>query len=392
VRAVTQPGAWMQWAAERIDAIHSADQWRAPRNFDAAGPTGVLTASQQHVVSFASNDYLGLSQHPAVRAAAVDAIGRWGAGSGASRLVVGSRPVHHELELALADWRGTEAAVVFPTGFAANLGVLSTFAGPGVHVFSDSLNHASIVDGCRLARANGATIHILEHLDLAALDAGLCAARASGNRCIVVTDVAFSMDGDVADVAALIELCALHDALLVLDEAHSVLQEIPVVPTDSATGLPVATVVQVGTLSKTLGALGGFVAGPQQFIDLLVNRARSYIFTTAVSPADTAAALAAVGILTSPEGELLRTRLRSLVDKILPGHPTPIIPIILGEERRAVEASRVLLDQGLLVPAIRPPSVPPGSSRLRVALSAIHTDAQIAYLAQALAQLPGGTS
>jgi 7-keto-8-aminopelargonate synthetase-like enzyme len=200
------------------------------------------------------------------------------------------------------------------------------------------------------------------------------------------------MDGDVADVAALIELCALHDALLVLDEAHSVLQGIPVVPTDSATGLPVATVVQVGTLSKTLGALGGFVAGPQQFIDLLVNRARSYIFTTAVSPADTAAALAAVGILTSPEGELLRTRLRSLVDKILPGHPTPIIPIILGEERRAVEASRVLLDQGLLVPAIRPPSVPPGSSRLRVALSAIHTDAQIADLAQALARLPGGTS
>ena len=387
---MTQPGAWLQWAAERIDAIHGADQWRAPRNFDAAGPTGVLMASQQEVVSFASNDYLGLSQHPVVRAAAVDAIGRWGAGSGASRLVVGSRPVHHELELALAQWRGTEAAVVFPTGFAANLGVLSTFAGPGVQVFSDSLNHASIVDGCRLARANGATIHILGHLDLAALDAGLCAA---GNaRCIVVTDVAFSMDGDVADVAALIELCALHDALLVLDEAHSVLQEIPAIPVDPATGLPVATVVQVGTLSKTLGALGGFVAGPQQFIDLLVNRARSYIFTTAVSPADTAAALAALGILTSPEGELLRRRLRSLVDTILPGHPTPIIPIILGEERRAVEASRVLLDQGLLVPAIRPPSVPPGSSRLRVALSAIHTDGQIADLAQALARLPRGTS
>jgi 7-keto-8-aminopelargonate synthetase-like enzyme len=150
--------------------------------------------------------------------------------------------------------------------------------------------------------------------------------------------------------------------------------------------------VQVGTLSKTLGALGGFVAGPQPFIDLLVNRARSYIFTTAVSPADAAAALAALGIITSPEGELLRTRLRSLVDKILPGHPTPIIPIILGEERRAVEASRALLDQGLLVPAIRPPSVPPGSSRLRVALSAIHTDEQIADLAQALARLPGGTS
>ena len=144
-------------------------------------------------------------------------------------------------------------------------------------------------------------------------------------------------------------------------------------------------------MSKTLGALGGFVAGPRTFIDLLVNRARSYIFTTAVSPADAAAALAAVGILNSPEGEQLRTRLRSLVDTILPGHPTPIIPIILGEERRAVAASQSLLDQGLLVPAIRPPSVPAGSSRLRVALSAIHTDEQITDLAAALARLPGGT-
>ena len=128
---MTNPGAWSRWAAERIDAIHGADQWRAPRNFDAAGPTGVLTTSQQKVVSFASNDYLGLSQHPVVRDAAVDAIGRWGAGSGASRLVVGSRPVHHELELALADWRDTEAAVVFPTGFAANLGVLGGGVGWG---------------------------------------------------------------------------------------------------------------------------------------------------------------------------------------------------------------------------------------------------------------------
>ena len=386
---MNQQGAWSQWAAGRIGAIHDADQWRAPRVFDAAGPIGTLTASQQQVVSFASNDYLGLSQHPAVRAAAVEAIGRWGTGSGASRLVVGSRPVHHALEHALAQWRGTEAAVVFPTGFAANLGVLSTFAGPDVHVFSDSLNHASIVDGCRLARAGGATIHVYDHLDLESLEAGITAV--AGARCMVVTDVAFSMDGDVADVAALIDLCARHDALLVLDEAHSVLQEIPVVPLDPTTGAPTALVVQVGTLSKTLGALGGFVAGPRPLIDLLVNRARSYIFTTAVSPADAAAALAALGILTSAEGAQLRAHLRTLVDMILPDHPTPIIPIVLGEERRAVEASQSLLAMGLLVPAIRPPSVPPGSSRLRVALSAIHTEAQVAELATALSRLPGGT-
>jgi len=365
-----------RWTEEQLGLIHDADQWRSPRAFDAAGPAGTLVASKQSVVSFASNDYLGLSQHPTVRSAALDAIERWGAGSGASRLVVGSRPVHHELETALATWRGTDASIVFPTGFAANLGVLSTFGRPGVHILSDELNHASIVDGCRLARANGAETHIIDHLDLAAFEQTL--QEHSGERCIVVTDVAFSMDGDVADVAGLIELCARYDALLVLDEAHSVLQEIP----DTAASRN--RVLQVGTLSKTLGAVGGFVAGPQAMIDLLVNRARSYIFTTAISPPDAAAALAAVGIVDSDEGRRLQQRLRTHIERIRPGHPTPIIPVLLGDERAAVETSRRLLDDGLLVPAIRPPSVPPGSSRLRIALSAIHTDEQIDSLAVAL--------
>ena len=373
---MTSAERWHRWTEEQLGLIHDADQWRSPRAFDAAGPTGTLVASKQSVVSFASNDYLGLSQHPAVRSAALDAIDRWGAGSGASRLVVGSRPVHHELETALAAWRGTDAAIVFPTGFAANLGVLSTFGRRGVHILSDELNHASIVDGCRLARANGAETHIIDHLDLAAFERTL--REHSGERCIVVTDVAFSMDGDVAAVAELIELCAHHDALLVLDEAHSVLQEIP----DTAASRN--RVLQVGTLSKTLGAVGGFVAGPQAMIDLLVNRARSYIFTTAISPADAAAALAAVGIVESDEGRRLQQRLRTHIERIRPGHPTPIIPVLLGDERAAVEASRGLLDDGLLVPAIRPPSVPPGTSRLRIALSAIHTDEQIDSLAEAL--------
>lgn len=373
---MTTAERWHRWTEEQLGLIHDADQWRSPRAFDAAGPAGTLVASKQSVVSFASNDYLGLSQHPAVRSAALDAIERWGAGSGASRLVVGSRPVHHELETALAAWRGTDAAIVFPTGFAANLGVLSTFGRRGVHILSDELNHASIVDGCRLARANGAETHIIDHLDLAAFEQTL--QEHSGERCIVVTDVAFSMDGDIAAVAELIELCARHDALLVLDEAHSVLQEIP------NTAASRNQVLQVGTLSKTLGAVGGFVAGPQAMIDLLVNRARSYIFTTAISPPDAAAALAAVGIVDSDEGRRLQQRLRTHIERIRPGHPTPIIPVLLGDERAAVEASRELLDAGLLVPAIRPPSVPPGTSRLRIALSAIHTDAQIDSLAEAL--------
>ena len=373
---MTDPMRWRTWVSEQTDAIRRADQWRAPRSFDAAGAVGRLTETGQQVVSFASNDYLGLSQHPKVTAAAIDAVERWGAGSGASRLVVGSRPVHHELELALAAWRATEAAILFPTGYAANLGVLSTLATTGVHIISDELNHASIIDGCRLARANGAITHVVAHLDLDACERLLEAHRDS--RCIVVTDVVFSMDGDTADVPALIDLCRRHNALLLLDEAHSVLEELPVSDPD---GPPV---VQVGTLSKTLGALGGFVAAPRAIVDLLVNRARTYIFTTAPSPADSAAALAAIGVLQSTEGEALRSRLRDHVEHIRPGHRSPIIPIVLGEESTAVAASLALLERGLLVPAIRPPTVAPGTSRLRVALSAIHTDEQIEQLAAAL--------
>jgi 8-amino-7-oxononanoate synthase len=349
------------------------------RSFDAAGPGGVLTETDRPVVSFASNDYLGLSQHPTVVAAARAALDRWGTGSGAARLIVGSRPVHHELEAALADWRDTEAALAFPTGYAANLGVLSVLGAPGVRICSDALNHASIIDGCRLARANGAEVRIFAHRDLGALDAALAAPGAS--RRVVVTDSAFSMDGDLADLAELGELCHRHGALLVLDEAHAVLQDVP-----PATLAPV--VLTVGTLSKTLGALGGYVAGPRSFVDLLVNRARTFIFTTAPSPADTAAALAALTVLREPEGDRLRARLRRHVERLAPGHPTPIVPIVLGDEQHALDAADRLLHAGLLVPAIRPPTVPPGTSRLRIALSAAHTDDQVTRLLDALATLP----
>jgi 8-amino-7-oxononanoate synthase len=371
---------WRAWIDAVNDRVRLAGQWRAPRAFDAAGPEGTLTATGARVVSFASNDYLGLSQHPTVVGAAHDALDRWGAGAGAARLIVGSRPVHHELEDALAEWRGTEGAVVFPTGFAANLGVLSTLAAPGVRICSDALNHASIIDGCRLARANGAEVRVYAHRDLDALDALL--AEPGAERLVVVTDTVFSMDGDVADVEGLVALCDRHGALLVLDEAHAVLQEPPSVPPDG----PV--VVQVGTLSKTLGALGGFVAGPRSVVDLLVNRARSYIFTTASSPADTAAALAALSVVTSPEGEARRERLRAHVARLRPGHQSPVVAVVLGEEEAALDAAARLLDAGLLVPAIRPPTVAPGTSRLRVALSAAHTDDQLDRLLTALAGLP----
>ncbi len=369
-----QPSDWPTWLIAETDSIKSSDRWRSPRSFDANGPVGILDG--QTVVSFASNDYLGLTSHPAVKAAAHDAIDRWGTGSGASRLVVGSRPIHHELELNLARWRGTESAVLFPTGFAANLGLLATLGSRGVVVHSDELNHASIIDGCRMARANGAKVVTYPHLDLEVLAENL--ESHSDARQVVVTDSVFSMDGDVAPITQLAALCARYSALLILDEAHAVLEPIPP-PQLSGT-----TIVQVGTLSKTLGALGGFVAGPAAVIDLLVNRARTYIFTTAPSPADSAAALAAIEILQSGEGAKLRDRLRSSVDRIRLNHPSPIIPIVLGDEAAALRASQQLLERGLLVPAIRPPTVPVGSSRLRVALSAAHTDEQINSLLDAL--------
>jgi 8-amino-7-oxononanoate synthase len=372
--------AWQDWADETSAAIRAAGQWRQPRDLDAAGPEGKLEPDGRPVVSFASNDYLGLSQHPRVIAAARAALDRWGTGSGSARLIVGSRPIHTELESALAEWKRAEHAVLFPTGFAANLGVLSTFGGRDVLICSDELNHASIIDGCRMSRSE---VAVYRHADAAHVDAMLRACAGSGRRAIVVTDTVFSMDGDCAPVGELAQLCARRGALLVLDEAHAVLGPDP----DLDGNLDGVDALRLGTLSKTLGSLGGFVAGPAALTQLIVNRARSYIFTTAPTPADTAAALAALGIVRSEEGTGLRARLRAHVDRIRPGHPSPIVPLMCGSEARARRAADALLELGLLVPAIRPPTVAPGTSRLRVALSAAHTEEQVETLARALATL-----
>jgi 8-amino-7-oxononanoate synthase len=370
----------------QLDGIRAAGRWRATRDLATTGPvTGVLDG--RTVVTFASNDYLGLTHHPAVVGAAREAVERWGAGTGASRLVVGSRPPHGALESELARWKGTEAALLFPTGFAANMGLLATLGAADVTILSDELNHASIVDGARLARAR---VVVYRHADLDHLAKLLVEAEASApGPCLVVTDSAFSMDGDVADVDGLVELCATHDALLVLDEAHAVLG--PAVDPALAAAAGV-TVLRMGTLSKALGSLGGFVAGPRRYVDLLVNRARPFIFTTAPTPADVAAASAALGVLRSHEGEALVARLRAHVDRLRPGHPSPIVPVVLGDEAAALAAAAALLQRGLLVPAIRPPTVPPGTSRLRVTLSAAHTDAQVDALVAALADAAGGAA
>ena len=377
---------WADWVDGACRSVELAGQWRSPRPFDARGHAGVLGSGAtacgpgpRDVTSFASNDYLGLTTHPTVVAAAHEALDRWGTGSGASRLVTGSRPVHHELEVALAAWKSTESAVVFPTGFAANLSVLSVFASGGVVVHSDELNHASIIDGCHLARAD---VRIVPHADLSALDESLASVD---GRSMVVTDSVFSMDGDAVDLDGLVDVARRHGALLVLDEAHAVLGP----ELGDSDGVDV---IQVGTQSKTLGSLGGFVAGPARYIELLVNQARPYIFTTAPTPADAAAALAAVGVVRSDEGAALVARLRKLVDQVadsigIANHPSPILPVVIGAEEDAVAASTALLGRGLWVPAIRPPTVAPGTSRLRITLSATHTDEQVERLVAGLAEL-----
>lgn len=400
----------MSWWSDRVEArcreVADAGRWRAPRSFDASGVSGVLAGSGP-VVSFAGNDYLGLSHHPAVVEAARAALVRWGAGSGASRLITGSRPVHHELEAALAAHRGTEAAVLFPTGFAANLAVLTTFGEPGVRICSDAWNHASIVDGARLARAE---VCVYRHADVDHLRELVDTAPGP---VLVVTDTVFSMDGDHAPLADIAGCCRRAGALLVLDEAHAVLGP------DPAPHLDGVDHVRVGTLSKTLGSLGGYAATGRRFAELLVNRGRPYIFTTAPAPADAAAALAALGVLTSPEGDRLRRRLAANVDRLrpvvaalgvppppgvaarhepggtaggagraaAPGAASPIVPVVLGDEEAALAAAAALLERGLWVPAIRPPTVPAGTARLRVTLSADHRPEDVDALAEAMSEV-----
>jgi 8-amino-7-oxononanoate synthase len=368
---------WHERIASRNRSIRQAGRWRSLRPLDGGRPRTRLSDSGRPVVSFASNDYLGLSQHPAVVAAAHEALDRDGAGAGAARLIVGARPVHAELEAELAAWTGRDAALLFPTGFQANLGVIGALAAAAEDcvILSDELNHASIIDGCRQARAR---VEVYRHGDVEHVGALLRTHR--GRPVLVVTDSVFSMDGDAAPLDDLADACAGSDALLVVDEAHAVLRP---PPPDGA--------VVVGTLSKATGALGGFVAADRATVELCLNTARSFIFTTAGTPADAAAALASVRIQRGAEGERLRAQLRANVEALAPGHDSPIVSIVLGDEDRALAATAALLERGLLVPAIRPPTVAPGTCRLRVALSAAHEPDDVALLRAALDEIvPAG--
>lgn len=334
-------------------------------------------------VNFSTNDYLGLAGHPAVRAAVRDAAGRHGMGPRGSALVCGHTALHARLARVLADLEQTESALLTPTGYAANLSAITALADDGVTVLSDALNHASIIDGLRLARRSGAQVTVVPHADVDAFAHAL--EQAETPRVAIVTDSVFSMDGDIAPLAALRRLADRHGALLVVDEAHGTL----VLGERGRGACEVAGIhadLVVGTLSKAAGAMGGFIAGSEDLCTHILNHGRAQIYSTALPVPVVAAALAAIEV--AHREPALRATLTHhqarLAARLGRPVPTPIVPWVLGSARAALEASEALREAGLLVVAIRPPTVPAGTARLRIALSAVHTDDDLDRLLEAL--------
>jgi 8-amino-7-oxononanoate synthase len=341
----------------------------------------------KRLLSFSCNDYLNLSHHPGVKAAAHAAIDAHGAGAGASRLVTGDHPLIEALERKLAAFKGTEAACVFGSGYLTNLGVIPTLAGaPGDVIFIDELAHACIWAGAAMARG---VVHTFRHNDMAHLGALLREHRPRAAYALVVTDGVFSMDGDLAPLDEISALCAAHDAWLMVDDAHGlgVLGE----GRGSAQTFANANVpLQMGTLSKALGSYGGYICAAQSVIDLIKTRARSFVYSTGLPPASAAAAMAALEVVESDPARVARplaNAKRFTRALNLPDATSPIVPIMLGEAKAALDAAAQLEAQGFLVVAIRPPTVPTGSARLRVAFTADHPESEIDRLAASVRAL-----
>ena len=381
-----------------LAGLATADRLRACPPVSGASRVKVLVAGEPRL-SFCSNDYLGLAGHPALAKAATDAAEREGFGASAARLLSGDLPAHRGLEDRLAAFLGRQAALVFPTGYQTNLGVVTALAGPDDVIVSDALNHASLIDGCRLSRAR---VAVYPHADADAA-ARLLAEAGGARRRLLVTESLFSMDGDAAPLAALADAADAHDAVLIVDEAHAFGVLGP-----RGRGLCAAAGVEpdvlIGTLGKAVGAAGGFVAGAHVLRDFLVNRARTFIFTTALPPAVAAAATASLDLLDGAEGDQRRAHLSAHVGWLavqlaalrpggLPGFipcsGSPILPFVLGSEARALAVSAELAHRRIFVPAIRPPTVPVGSARLRITLSAAHDQRDLEALVDALAGVLG---
>jgi 8-amino-7-oxononanoate synthase len=373
-----------------LEGIRDAGLLRELRRVDSAqGPR--IEIGGRTLLNFSSNDYLGFANHPALKEAAIEAVEKFGAGAGASRLICGSQSPHHELEERLAQFKSTEAAVTFSTGYATALGTIGSLVGKDDVIVLDKLVHASIVDAARLS---GAKLRVFAHNDLDDLEGKLKWASTVQNskfkvqgrasRVLIVTESVFSMDGDLAPLRDIVELKDRYGAWLMLDEAHATglfggnrcgLAE--------ACEISNRIEIQMGTLGKALGASGGYVCGSRALIDLLINRARSFIFSTAPVPAAAAAARAGIELLQSPEGETRRAAAWALVDQLknalvggpwqLPAIQSAIVPLLIGEETKALDLTARLCERGIFVPAVRYPTVARGKARLRVTVTAAHT-------------------
>ena len=383
--------AFDQFLHGELKSIDEAGLLRSLRRIETPQQIEVHSGDRE-LINFSSNDYLGLAAHESLRMAAQDGVEALGAGAGSARLISGSQTIAHELEAALAAFKQTEAALSFSSGYAAALGVVPALVGQGDVLVIDKLVHASLVDAARLS---GAKLRVFKHSDLAELETILQWASGREGNTLVITESVFSMDGDLAPVRDLVQLKNRYGAWLMLDEAHAtglygedrrgIAEEM---------GVADGVEVQLGTLGKALGAAGGYICGSQALIDLLVNRARSFIFSTAPVPAQLAAAKRGVELVQSNEGEALRTRLWANVDALkngliqqgwkLPVVRSAILPLIIGDEREALALAERLREAGVWVPAVRYPTVARGAARLRVTVSAAHQPKHLDALLEAL--------
>jgi 8-amino-7-oxononanoate synthase len=372
-----------------LEELAEAGLLRRLRPLDSAAGPRVIREGRE-LWNFASNDYLGLAAHPVLAGAFIEGVQRYGAGAAASRLVCGTLAPHRDLEDALAAAKGSEAALSFPSGFATAAGSLPALAGKDDILVLDKLCHASLIDGARLS---GASIRVFPHNDAAKLERLLESIRRKDAkaRVIVVTESVFSMDGDVCPLREIVEAKDRHGAMLFLDEAHGFGVLGPHgMGLAEASGLQSRIDFQMGTLSKAAGLSGGYLATSSAWRDLLVNRARSFIYTTAPPPALAHAAVKALEIIRSAEGDRLREQLRANIDLLSPGHPSAIVPMICGSNEAAIEAGRALEEAGFMVPAIRYPTVPRGRARLRISLSAVHRGDVVEELREAVARFRRG--
>ena len=371
--------------SEKLSSLESQGLRRSLRVVEESHGN-LITLGCRELINFSSNDYLGLAAHPAIAEAMAEGARRWGAGSTASRLICGTSAEHASLEEELAAAKGTEAALVFSTGVAAATGTIPSLVGRGDVVIIDKLAHACLIDG---THASGAKMRVFPHNDLGKLESHLRWARATHptGKVLIVTESVFSMDGDLAPLREIVDLKERNGALLLLDEAHAVgVRGTGARGLAGELGLVDRIEIQMGTLGKALGVSGGYIAGSRILIDFLINRARSFIFSTAPSPAVAAACRASLRIVQSSEGAGLRGQLWEnlallAMELKLPVPPSAIVPLILGGEERALKEASRLQDAGFFVPAIRYPTVPRNTARLRVTLSAAHAPEQIRALA-----------